>query len=229
MKMDYKEIDRIFYRDGYRLADRYLAEGLNERNLSEAITQLFQVTDELLGSFLERTSAEGRPAACKKGCSWCCHQLVFAVTHEFLFLHQFIQRRTDAGAQSRFHEKARTKAAGTTGKSLQEQMQVRASCPFLHEGSCAVYEARPMACRIYLSASVETCRKEHEHPGDEKRFADLYEFPLRAGRMLNEGFVAYLKHSGLQTREYPVEQGYLSILDHQLTMAAWLMQRDDFA
>jgi Fe-S-cluster containining protein len=229
MEMDYKEIEGIFYQDGYRLADSCLAEELNETNLTEAISQLYRVTDELLGSFLERSSVEGRPASCRKGCSWCCHQLVFAVTHEFLYLHQFIMHRTGVSARSRFLDKARAKASRTTGKSLQEQLQVRAPCPFLFEGSCAVYEARPMACRIYLSASEETCRKQHEHPGDERRFADLYEFPLRAGRMLNEGFVANLKNSGLQTSEYPVEQGYLTILDHQLTLASWLIKRDDFA
>jgi len=227
--MDYKEIERIFYRDGYHMAARYLEDELTESNIKEAIARLYQVTDELLGSFLSRTSAEGRPASCKKGCSWCCHQLVFGVTHEFLFIRQFIEQLGEETLQEDFVEKARAKAGMTTGKPLKEQLLVRSPCPFLREGSCAIYEARPMACRIYLSASVETCMKQHAHPGDERRFADLYEFPLRAGRMLNEGFVAYLKQSGLQTEEYPVEQGYLSILDAQLTMTAWLMQRDDFA
>jgi hypothetical protein len=88
----------------------------------------------------------------------------------------------------------------------------------------AVYRARPMACRIYLSSSVDACIGAHDHPEDSTRFPDLFEFPLRAGRMLNQGFVAYLKQSGLQTAELPLEQGYLHMEEHGQTLAGWIDQ-----
>jgi hypothetical protein len=59
---------------------------------------------------------------------------------------------------------------------------------------------------------------------DSTRFPDLFEFPLRAGRMLNQGFVAYLKQSGLQTAELPLEQGYLHMEEHGQTLAGWIDQ-----
>lgn len=227
--METREIEKIFYRDGYRLAHHYLEEGFTEKNLSGAISALYRAIDELIGSFLDRSSSEGVPASCRKGCSWCCHHTVFAVTHEFLFLMEAIRVRSEPDQQKEYEEKARARAALTSERSLEDQLLVRKPCPFLHHDSCSIYEARPMACRIYLSASEESCRLEHDLPEDQERHAELFDFPLRAGRMLNEGFVAYLKQSGLPSAELPVEQGYLSMLAHPVTMAGWLRQRGDFA
>ena len=222
--MDYKEIDKIFHRDGYGLAHQLLGEKFNEGNLIEAIGQLYQAIDGLLEAFLRRTRQEGRPAACREGCSWCCHQVVFAVTHEFLYLQNYVSGHLEENDRKLFLENARNKAALTGDRTLEEQLMVRAPCPFLRGGSCAVYHARPMACRIYLSSSVDACIRAHDHPEDTTRFPDLFEFPLRAGRMLNQGFVAYLKQSGLQTTELPIEQGYLHMEEQGQTMAGWIDQ-----
>jgi hypothetical protein len=111
--------------------------------------------------------------------------------------------------------------------SVEEQLRIRASCPFLEDGSCIAYQARPMACRIYLSASARSCKTEYDQPGNKKNHADLYEFPLTAGRMLNEGFVAFLKDLGLQVAELPIEQGYSSMLTLGQTMEDWIKSIDN--
>ena len=79
-----------------------------------------------------------------------------------------------------------------------------------------------MACRIYLSSSLRSCKREHDQPGNQESISDLFEFPLLAGRMLNEGFVAYLKQSGLPSSELPIEQGYSSMLSMGQTMEDWI-------
>jgi hypothetical protein len=147
---------------------------------------------------------------------------VFAVTHEFLYLQHYVAAHCKESERNRFLENARQKTERTGKRTTGEQLLFRFPCPFLEEGACAVYPARPMACRIYLSSSVETCIKSHEHPADERSFPALFEFPLRAGRMLNEGFVAYLKQSGLKTTEFPVEQGYLHMEEQGQTMSGWI-------
>ena len=76
--------------------------------------------------------------------------------------------------------------------------------------------------RIYLSASEPSCRKEYDHPSDKRSFPGLFDFPLRAGRMMNEGFVAYLKQAGLQVSELPIEQGYSSMHTLGQTMKDWI-------
>jgi hypothetical protein len=46
--------------------------------------------------------------------------------------------------------------------------------------------------------------------------------------MLNEGFVAYLKQSGLKTTELPLEHGYLHMAEQGQTMTGWINQSNDF-
>jgi len=220
--MESGEIKRIFYRDGFRLALEHLGHELTAANLDRAITQLYQAIDELLESFMQRSAAEGQLTACKKGCSWCCHQEVFAVTHEFLFLNVYAERNFSDATREKILEQARKKVLLSMNLTVEKQLQIRAKCPFLDSGTCLVYEARPMACRIYLSASEPSCKKEHDTPGGKGVFPDLFEFPLLAGRMLNEGFVACLKQLGLQSSELPLEQGYSTMVSMGQTMEDWI-------
>lgn len=220
--MDSKEIRRIFYRDGYRLAHAHLDEELSIANLKGAIKELFQAVDDLLGSFLERSAADGTPADCKKACSWCCCQEVFAVTHEFLYLKEYVQQHLSGRQREDVLERARKKVMLTMNLPVEEQLKLRVACPFLEEGTCMIYEARPMACRIYISSSLASCKRDYDMPGNGKIKPELFEFPLLAGRMLNEGFVAYLKQVGIQSSELPVEQGYSSMMTMGQTMEDWI-------
>ena len=220
--MESKEIKRVFYRDGYRLAHEHLDQGITVSNLKMAIAQLYQAVDDLLESFLERSCKDGTPAECKEGCAWCCHQAMYAVSHEFLYLQDYAQQNISEEVRKHILTRAQEKVMLTVNKSLEEQLKIRSACPFLNEGSCVVYEARPMACRIYLSSSARSCKKEHGQPDNRKSIPDLFEFPLLAGRMLNEGFVAYLKQSGLPSSELPIEQGYSSMLTMGQSMKDWI-------
>lgn len=220
--MDQQEIDKIFYRDGYRLAHRYLDQELSPVQMDEAIRALYSAIDELLEAFLQRAGAEGQPVSCKKGCAWCCHQEVFAITHEFLYLNEYVQKHLSEVERDDVLVRAQEKVKISMNLSVEEQLKIRSACPFLQSGSCMVYEARPMACRIYLSASEPSCRKEHDYPSDKRSFPGLFDFPLRAGRMMNEGFVAWLKQSGLQVSELPIEQGYSSMLTLGQGLKEWL-------
>lgn len=222
--MDQKEIDRILYRDGFRLALHHLDQALGAAKLRAAIEALYQAVDDLLESFLQRAAQEGSASDCRKGCAWCCHQEVFAVTHEFLYLREYAERKLSGETRAGILQRAREKEGLTTNLSLEDQLKFRAACPFLEEGSCLAYEARPMACRIYLSSSVRSCITEHDHPGNERHHADLFEFPLQAGRMLNEGFVAGLKQMGLKVSELPIEQGYASMMAANQSMEDWIGQ-----
>jgi len=223
--MDQAEIDKIFFRDGYRMAQGYLDQELSPVQMREAIKALYSAVDVLLEAFLKRADAEGQPVSCKKGCAWCCHQEVFAITHEFLYLNEYVQKSLSEADREGVLEMAREKVKITMNKSVEEQLKIRSACPFLESDSCLVYEARPMACRIYLSASVSSCKKEYAYPSDKRNFPGLFDFPLRAGRMMNEGFVAWLKQAGLQVSELPLEQGYSSMITLGQTMKDWVSSK----
>jgi Fe-S-cluster containining protein len=203
--MDQKEIGKIFYRDGFRLAIQHLGDGVTVDGIKVAIKAKYEAIDGLLEAFLQRAAAEGSPAECKNGCAFCCFQPVFAVSHEMLYLKDYIKKHLPADKQEELIDRSRKKSLLTLNKSLEEQQKISFACPFLDANSCMVYEARPMSCRIYLSSSVSYCKREFEDEGNSKSKPELYEFPLNAGRMLNEGFVSGLKQMGLQSVELPLE------------------------
>jgi Fe-S-cluster containining protein len=223
--MDNANIDRIFFGDGYRLAGEYLHEGISTASMKQAIGMLYDSVDGLLHSFLQRSQREDKPAHCIQGCHWCCYQPVYAVTHELLYLQDYIHHQLPAARQKRFREAAGLKAAITLEQPLKELKRVRESCPFLEDSSCSVYPVRPMACRLYLSFSESSCRNDYEDPGNSAHIPQLFQFPLRAGRMLNEGFVAYLKEIGLHLTELPLEQGYSAAATLNQDLDSWISSR----
>ncbi len=100
----------------------------------------------------------------------------------------------------------------TSELSDEEILKYKAPCPLLKDGACSAYAARPMACRIYLSTKLETCLEFYSHPENETNYPALIDFPLRAGRMLNEGFRAALKEYGVETAEFRIEEGLRIVL-----------------
>ena len=93
--------------------------------------------------------------------------------------------------------------------SRDERLKHKEPCPLLEKGACIAYEARPVACRIYLSMNVQSCEYEFNDPYEISRFPLLFELPLKAGRKLNEGFSARLNENDIDTTEYPLEEGLL--------------------
>jgi hypothetical protein len=72
-----------------------------------------------------------------------------------------------------------------------------------------------MACRIYLSTRLETCLEFYHHPENEQNYPALIDFPLKAGRMMNEGFMAALKENGIETAEFRLEEGLKIVLKNE--------------
>ena len=68
------------------------------------------------------------------------------------------------------------------------------------------YKARPVACRIYLSSNLNSCLKFYNEPEDKNNYPALLNFPMRAGRLMNEGFKAALKAGGIVAKEFRIEE-----------------------
>ena len=63
---------------------------------------------------------------CKKGCNSCCHIRVDVSELEVLYIKKHALKAT---------------------KNIQEGLVVGDPCPFLKNGGCSIYEARPFHCR----------------------------------------------------------------------------------
>ncbi len=207
------ETDRIFYSDGYRLGQATIEKGMTADSMASGIAELYSSVDGLIDSLLQQAGRSAVKVDCTKGCAWCCYQPVFANTLEIQNLHEFIKARFSSEKTAQIAERAALKNGRVTVMNRTEMLNYKSACPLLEDGSCIAYAARPMACRIYLSTSVESCRRFYDNPEDAVNYPALLEFPLRAGRMLNEGFVAAFRQHGFPSSEVRMEEGLDSLLN----------------
>lgn len=211
----FTENDRIFYSDGYRLVQSAIEQGFSNKTLFQAIESLYAAIDGLNDSVIALAERQNIAVACTKGCHWCCHQAVFANSYELHFLSERIRTKFNSGKIKDVAARAEAKHAATSELDEDEMLKYKAPCPLLSEGACSVYEARPMACRIYLSTKLETCIEFYKHSENENNYPALIDFPLRAGRMMNEGFRAALKEFGVETAEFKLEEGLRIVLKNE--------------
>jgi len=205
---------KVFYSDAYKIGMAATEGGLKKTPLLKAVEQIYLYIDRVIESLLAYAKKEGTKIYCRKGCSLCCHQPVYALTHEALFLQDYINDNFSKKETEDIFKKAREKDKLLTGLQPEELQNSKYPCPLLKNGTCMAYTARPMACRIYLSLSFESCRLFYDDPGIESEFPKIMHFPLQAGRMMNEGFKAALKQAGAETREYRVEESLLVDLNY---------------
>lgn len=209
----FTETDRIFYSDGYRLGQITIKKGVSADSVVSGIAELYSSVDGLIDSLLQQAGRSAVKVDCARGCAWCCFQPVFVNTLEIQNLAEFIKVRFSAERTAQIAERAALKNSRVSAMKREEMLNHKSACPLLEDGACSAYAARPMACRIYLSTSVESCRKFYDDPGDEINYPALLEFPLRAGRMLNEGFVAAFRQHGYPSSEVRIEEGLDSLLN----------------
>jgi len=142
-------------------------------------------------------SAKVTPA-CSKGCSWCCSHKVGVTVPELIAIVAHLR------ASPERLEVARKRAAELAKNPLifsdSEKPRARIPCALLNDdGSCGVYEVRPLPCRSWLSTDVESCKKHL----DEKAEPKLVLGAARSGRFVQLGLVKVM--DDIQRFPYLVE------------------------
>lgn len=205
MDFNLKELEKQFHKDGYRLGMSVVETDFSKDALFDAVKKLHQTVDVLIDTFLGFAERQNQKPVCKKGCSWCCHQPVFALEYELDYLNNFISVNFDADTKKRIALNALAKRKQLENLDHVSLLNSKFPCPLLENGACMAYSARPVACRIYLSINLKSCVDFYENPEEESSVPALLEVPMRLGRMLNEGFNAALKANGIKAEEFRIE------------------------
>jgi Fe-S-cluster containining protein len=200
---------KAFYSDGYRSGMNAAENKDSKETLFSAIEEMYRQIDGLTDSVLELAGRQKNSVDCKKGCHWCCHQPVFALNYELDYLNHFIKANFKNAKQKDIQAKARGKVKKLQGLKNDALLNSKHPCPLLENGACIAYNARPMACRIYLSTNVQTCLEFYNVPDDKSSYPALLDFPMQAGRMMNEGFKSALKTTGFKPEEFRIEEKLL--------------------
>lgn len=199
-------IEKAFYHDGFQLGMKASESGITPEKLSSALEEMYAAINSMNTSLQEFARQQRQQIACKKGCQWCCHQPVFAMDYELDFLKHFIEEHFTPAEQEEIKAKAVRKNEAFGKLQGDALLNAKFPCPLLKDECCTAYAARPVACRIYLSSDVESCLKFYRKPEDSNNFPALLDFPMRAGRMINEGFRAALKENGVVPKEFRIEE-----------------------
>lgn len=201
------EHEKIFYNDGFMLGQQAALNVKDEKKFFSYIEEMYQSIDKLIDSLLDFALKQGVTVDCKKGCSWCCHQAVFANSYEVHYLGEFIKKNFSSEEQENILKSAKQKNKKTSTLKEKDVLAYKSPCALLKDGACMAYEARPMACRIYLSMNLSSCTEFYKNPRNKNNYPALLEFPLQAGRMMNEGFIAALKEMEVYIDEFKLEDG----------------------
>lgn len=101
------------------------------------------------------------PIACAKGCTWCCHVSVTARAPEIFLMANRI-RELPKDQYEDVLNRVRAADQRTRHMSGQERARQKVPCAMLKDGGCSVYDARPGACRGFVSVSADACRRGYD-------------------------------------------------------------------
>ena len=210
MNVNIKELEQQFHADGYRMGMYATEGGLLNEGLYDGVRAMYALVDEVIDAFTKYAEQHQKAPDCKKGCSWCCFQPVFVNSYELDTLNKYIGGKFPEEEQTAIYGKAIGKYSKTKALKGEQLLHSKHACPLLQNGMCSVYEMRPVACRIYLSTNVHTCKQFYSNPSGAESIPELLDLPMRLGRMINEGFGAALKANGVNVKELRIEEGLVN-------------------
>ncbi len=201
-----KVLERQFYSDGYRLAMKAVQSGCRGEELSRSVQDMHRLVDEVIAYFMSFAENQNQSPDCRRGCSWCCYQPVFALSYELDNLHEDLKENLSADELDAVYARAASNRSRLSKLKGEVLLNSKFACPMLVNGACIAYAARPVACRIYLSSNVDSCKKFYNEPESKDAVPALLNFPMRMGRMINEGFRAALKAGGIEAKEFRIDE-----------------------
>ncbi|MFW7267238.1 hypothetical protein ACMAUO_04605 [Gluconacetobacter sp. Hr-1-5] len=134
MRQKMNQADAAFRRD--------LPAATNEADLLRLARRTLDFCEDVADTL--RQISPTAPRSCARGCDTCCRSLV-QVNPLFALLAVHEARQTFPPDRL---------------QALKDRTETGVPfCPFLFEGNCSIYAARPMVCRGYYSLDVALCRQ----------------------------------------------------------------------
>jgi Fe-S-cluster containining protein len=140
--------------------------------------------------------------ACKNGCYWCCYFTVDVRAVEVFSILDFMACELSVEEQARVRREIEANSVLLQGLDEMQRMRRNVKCPFLSQGRCAIYEARPQTCRNYHATDVAGCRASYEHPEDIDIDPDFAPLVYQTGGAHVDAFCSTLQQRGYDIQAY---------------------------
>lgn len=140
-----------------RIADIYLCGGKDRTRISH------EMVDETIESLIERDKRFGyAPPFCHKGCSNCCHELVYCTSEEAARIHDYC---INSNIEINYAKLLRqldyiefNDDMDHTGETTWNNQKMEdQSCIFLDrmDKCCNIWSVRPLVCRVHLAEDTD--------------------------------------------------------------------------
>jgi Fe-S-cluster containining protein len=194
--------------------------------------RLIDVLTAQAGDNYERNAeiqSEGLPAhACGKGCETCCCLQVAATAPEIFHAAHFIRLTAQAFAAHGVDlmQRLRQSQSSLQGKSDRERFVSRAPCPLIIGGACAIYAARPLACRGHVSFDRDACIAIADGQDAEAPASEVHK-TIRA--LVQNALQAAMRDAGFAWGAYEFLAALNRTLQDTQCEANWRVGQDVFA
>src|ERR1700753_3934486 len=95
--------------------------------------------------------------SCRAGCTWCCYFTIDVRPVEVFRILDFVEATFSAAEKARVYAELRANSAVLRDLDETARMTRNIKCPFLNDGRCTIYRARPQSCRNYHATDAAGC------------------------------------------------------------------------
>jgi Fe-S-cluster containining protein len=140
--------------------------------------------------------------ACREGCTWCCYFTVDVRAAEVFRILDFVEQSFAPEEKARVYAEVRANRLALRNLSEDERVTRNLKCPFLSQGRCTIYAARPQSCRNYHATNVAGCQQSYEEPGNLDIDPDFAPGVYQAGQAHVEAFSTAMSDAGYDVNAY---------------------------
>jgi Fe-S-cluster containining protein len=140
--------------------------------------------------------------ACRAGCTWCCYFTVDVRAAEVFRILDFVEQSFTPEEKARVYAEVRMNSLALRKLSEDERVTRNLKCPFLSEGRCTIYSARPQSCRNYHATNAAGCQQSYEDPGNLDIDPDFAPGVYQAGHAHVEAFSTAMSDAGYDVNAY---------------------------
>jgi Fe-S-cluster containining protein len=140
--------------------------------------------------------------ACRAGCTWCCYFTVDVRAAEVFGILDFVEQSFTPEEKARVYAEVRANSVALRKLGEGERVTRNIKCPFLNEGRCTIYGARPQSCRNYHATNVAGCRQSYEEPENLDIDPDFAPGVYQAGEAHVEAVSTAMRDAGYDVNAY---------------------------
>lgn len=150
--------------------------------------------------------------ACKAGCSWCCHFSVDARPVEVFHIVEFMRDNFYDVEQQRLRSEIEANARVLGSLDEMQRMQKTLKCPFLADGRCTIYAARPQTCRNYHATDAAGCKQSYDEPNNFDIAPEYAPLVYQSGAAHVDAFSKAMQDAGYDTAAYELNSALAEAL-----------------